>query len=278
MKNQSCQGMPVELNRCQYVEYTIDLIVSGNVLPDTLLAVFKEAWGEYMLHIIDSKGKDSPEWIHAVSLFKRLVWSLEPDKDLIDRQALLCEIHELIAGLKQGLTAINFEPNKIVMLLTQLRERHLEILGVKQASAKVNKADEQDQSLPEQPPLVKTKKEIIEAHEKKDLVDSNVQAKNQEFLNHGEKEIPDSIKMLKVGTWVEFCSGEGRLKCKLSEKNDLSGRTIFVNRHGAKIAEKSYSELEGGLGNGEVKVLDDVFLFDQALASVIGNSRESKRH
>jgi len=75
------------------------------------------------------------------------------------------------------------------------------------------------------------------------------------------------------GCWFEF-KGDSQLeRCKLAAIIKATGKYIFVNRSGVKVAEKTKMGLAVELKRGSVQVLNDGLLFDRALESVIGSLR-----
>jgi hypothetical protein len=75
------------------------------------------------------------------------------------------------------------------------------------------------------------------------------------------------------GCWFEFKSDEQPERCKLAAIIKATGKYIFVNRSGVKVAEKTKSGLAVELKRGSIQVLNDGLLFDRALESVIGSLR-----
>jgi hypothetical protein len=75
------------------------------------------------------------------------------------------------------------------------------------------------------------------------------------------------------GGWFEFESDDKPERCKLAAIIKATGKYIFVNRSGVKVAEKTKSGLAIELKNGTVQVLNDGLLFDRALESVIDSLR-----
>ncbi|MGM0571337.1 MAG: DUF1631 family protein, partial [Pseudomonadota bacterium] len=75
----------------------------------------------------------------------------------------------------------------------------------------------------------------------------------------------------------EMPRDSGRLRCKLAAIIRATGKYIFVNRNGAKVAEYQQSELARALSEGRVVMLDDGLIFDRALESIIDNLRHNRR-
>jgi hypothetical protein len=85
------------------------------------------------------------------------------------------------------------------------------------------------------------------------------------------------VDRLQVGGWVEFHQAGGKvLRCRLAAIIRATGKYIFVNRAGVKVAENNREGLARACQLGELNVLEEGRLFDRALESVIGNLREMK--
>ncbi|MBL4834618.1 MAG: DUF1631 domain-containing protein [Pseudomonas sp.] len=84
------------------------------------------------------------------------------------------------------------------------------------------------------------------------------------------------VEGLHTGSWFEFQAGENAItqRCKLAAIISFSGKYIFVNRGGMKVAEFSRVELAEHHTLGLIRLLNDNQLFDRALESVIGNLRQ----
>lgn len=87
----------------------------------------------------------------------------------------------------------------------------------------------------------------------------------------------ERVDALQVGNWVEFQQGGGKiLRCRLAAIIRATGKYIFVNRAGVKVAENNREGLLKAYMSGELATLDEGRLFDRALESVIGNLRDMK--
>ena len=84
------------------------------------------------------------------------------------------------------------------------------------------------------------------------------------------------VSQLRIGTWIELQEEDGtRLRCKLITILEPDGMHVFVNRTGAKVLEKSRTDLIVQLRNGTILMLDERLLIDRALESVIDSLRQS---
>lgn len=82
---------------------------------------------------------------------------------------------------------------------------------------------------------------------------------------------------LTQGSWFEMQSEDGqKFRSRLAAIIRATGKYIFVNRSGVKVAEETRMSLALALKSGRLQVLDDGMLFDRALEAVIGNLRSSR--
>ena len=85
-----------------------------------------------------------------------------------------------------------------------------------------------------------------------------------------------AVERLSAGHWVELTVDGSNSRCKLAARISSSGKFIFVNRSGVKMAEFFTEDLAAEYQLGRLKILDDEALFDRALESVISNLRSMK--
>jgi hypothetical protein len=80
-----------------------------------------------------------------------------------------------------------------------------------------------------------------------------------------------------VGVWFEKSDQDmAAYRCRLAAIIRGTGKYIFVNRAGVKVAEETRDTLALQLQQGQLRTLDDGMLFDRALESVITNLRKSR--
>ena len=85
------------------------------------------------------------------------------------------------------------------------------------------------------------------------------------------------VDAMVMGNWVELHQEDGKkFRCRLAAIIRSTGKYIYVNRSGMKVAEYNRMNLARAIKRGEVSTLDDGLLFDRALESVIGDLRNVK--
>jgi hypothetical protein len=85
----------------------------------------------------------------------------------------------------------------------------------------------------------------------------------------------DMVSSLPIGAWLELDQQEGEapLRCKLVANIKSLQKLIFVNKAGAKVADKKMIDLAKDLKGQKARVINDNTIFDQALENVIVNLR-----
>ena len=85
------------------------------------------------------------------------------------------------------------------------------------------------------------------------------------------------VDSMAMGNWVELHQDDGKkFRCRLAAIIRGTGKFIFVNRSGMKVAEYNRMSLAQAIKQGRISTLDEGLLFDRALESVIGNLRKMK--
>lgn len=98
-----------------------------------------------------------------------------------------------------------------------------------------------------------------------------------------EEQLPEDDQHLSLvanvtqGSWFEMAGDGGqKFRCRLAAIIRPTGKYIFVNRSGMKVAEETRNSLALAMKSGRLRVLDDGMLFDRALEAVIGNLRQGR--
>jgi hypothetical protein len=87
----------------------------------------------------------------------------------------------------------------------------------------------------------------------------------------------ETVRALKAGCWFEFIAADAvRERAKLSWVSPISGRYLFVNRRGLKVADKSAAQLAAEIDSGQAVLLEEVPLFDRALDAIVERLRNAQ--
>lgn len=266
------------------VGQTINERGAGKSLPTVVVDLLREGWANYLFLLHVREGVESDAWAAGVKVVDDLIWSVDKDASFAHRSSLLKMIPSLLQQLREGLNAISFSKTQMREMFAELEAVHMECLR----SEEVDEEDAVNMSSSQQPvaeagkdaPETETVQEASVAAPEV-IVDTPelepLDTPESQVAVEVSDEITSLVDSLAVGAWVEFHNDEGeKTRCKLAAIVRVSGKYIFVNRVGIKVAEYTRSSLIDAARGGVVTVLDNALLFDRALESVIGHLREMK--
>jgi Protein of unknown function (DUF1631) len=262
-----------ERGRAQ-VDSVLNRITSGHDLPQAAQKLLRDAWGNVLFITTLKQGPASEEWQGAIRTAQQLVWSLTAPMNKENRQALLKLVPELLQKLRQGLEDISYSPFEATQLFKQLEVLHM---------ARLRAAPKVDEPTPSAEKSVKTAAPVKANTQVADVQNAlEVVAMSNELVEAVvEGDLPAGDQHLALvgnitqGTWFEMHGDDGQqYRCRLAAIIRATGKYIFVNRSGMKVAEETRMTLARALKSGRLHVLDDGMLFDRALEAVIGNLRK----
>ncbi len=109
----------------QWVEDTIEDILSDKHLPDVMLELVKGPWKRVMLNTYLNNGQNSDTWKNQVRFVDVLEWSIQPKHESLDRQKLANIIGQLVMTLRNGLQVIQVSEQEIAAILGKMEPFHL---------------------------------------------------------------------------------------------------------------------------------------------------------
>ncbi|WP_086931000.1 DUF1631 domain-containing protein [Agarilytica rhodophyticola] len=84
------------------------------------------------------------------------------------------------------------------------------------------------------------------------------------------------VRAFVQGAWFDMTDAKGvSTRCRLAAFIKPTGKYIFVNRNGMKVAEKTQFELAMALKNNQLSALDNSVLFDRALETIVSSLRKN---
>jgi len=84
-----------------------------------------------------------------------------------------------------------------------------------------------------------------------------------------EDEYTEIVRNLEVGSWVEFYHVDGATTCaRLTWVSPATGRYLFTDRKGMKVADATVHGLILEMKRGNVAVIEDVPLFDRIMGTI----------
>ncbi len=284
----------VEAARSQAARVLNGLLM-GRTLPVFVVDLLRDRWSQVLQLAHLREGRDSSAWQDAVALAERLVESVEiPVRETLEQRRRLNE--QVCEGLCDGLRLIGEEQPEDSPQLHQLQALQQAALAtmappappvvepvessvmVEPVSAPISDVESVPAAEPGQPELavdipLLTDMVLVE----EPVLEEPLPESQPETV----AELPDAeaaawVDSLHTGSWFELAASEDRpaQRCKLAAIISFSGKYIFVNRSGMKVAEYGHLELSSLYQRGEIRLLANDQLFDRALESVIGNLRQ----
>ncbi|MFE8069475.1 DUF1631 domain-containing protein [Marinobacteraceae bacterium S3BR75-40.1] len=268
----------------QAVQAVIHKASEGREIPENVQALLEQPWSKYLHWLILREGEESEAWQEKVKLTEDLIWSVDPRPvDGDTRGALLRSIPSIVDGVRQGLSDISWDPFAADRLIRDLEMTHVDTLQQLQMATAFQKAEEPEDTVeapvqrasepaatpqptaPEPEPVA----EPTAAAEAEPVAETTPPASSAIWR--------DKAQNLRVGSWLELTADDKVLRCKLAAIIKATGKYIFVNRSGSKVAEYTLDEVAEALEEQRIQMLDDGLIFDRALESVIGNLRDNRR-
>jgi hypothetical protein len=255
----------------------------GRQLPAMIQSVLTRPWANYLVLTLLRQGEESKEWKQALRFADEFVWSIEEKRNEADKARLRSLLPVIEKHLRHGLTTVAYHDNDIKQLLQGLNLYYERLLRAPVASASSEAAQAAEEFAPPVEMLEIVSRvagghssenetaveEIVMRSAPDPDAPADIEAVEDEFLA--------TAKAMKVGMWVEFANAEAGTKerAKLSWISPITGKYLFVNRKGLKVADKTVFALAAEMRRGSTIVLEEVPLFDRALDAIVARLKAS---
>ncbi|HEX7324865.1 MAG TPA: DUF1631 domain-containing protein [Rhodanobacteraceae bacterium] len=248
--------------------------INDRNLPALLRGVLTRPWANYLVLIVLRQGADSDEFRAAAHFVDDFIATATVPHGDAARQAYKAGLPSIEKHLREGLTTVAFQDADIAHLLDSLRKFWSRQLGEPAVSATPHDAaPDPDGALgitgSNQPAITDV---VADAGATPHGAEADVSI-------DADAASLEAVRNLKVGGWVEFIDHSGtRERAKLSWISPISGKYLFVNRRGLKVADRSPAQLATELHTGNAMLLEEVPLFDRALDAIIDRLRANQVH
>lgn len=245
--------------------------VDKHELPELVRGILTRAWANYLVLTLLRQGEDSQEFRVGLRFVDDFVWSVQPLSGEAERERLRQLLPLLEKSLRHGLATMAFQDTDVESLMGQLNALYRRQLGT------TGDAAPDTPEPPTAPPAIPDSMDVIArpevaAGEEDDTTPAETATAVDEV--HMQR-----VRALKVGDWLEFSpSGEepAGQRAKLSWISPISGKYLFVNRRGLKVADKSAAQLAEEFARGAAIVLEELPLFDRALDAIVERLRKTQ--
>lgn len=271
-------------------------LTDNREVPEPVSGLLNEAWTRYLQWVVLREGEDSERWQTARELTTRLVWSVDPRPVTeTTRSDLLRAIPAIVDELRRALQDISWDPFATDAVIRDLELVHVDVFQrLVTAPAREESRDAAPDVAPADPaPGVSVQSEApVETGSSVAPTDLTAETgastaaespPPSEPVATGSESVAvsgqwlEKADSLRVGSWIELSRDDTKVRCKLAAFIKATGKYIFVNRSGAKVAEYQREELAAEMESGNVAMLDDGLIFDRALESIIDNLRSSRK-
>jgi hypothetical protein len=244
--------------------------INDRNLPTLLRGVLTRPWANYLVLIVLRQGADSTEFHSAVRFVDDFVATAAVPHGETARQQYRNALPSIEKHLREGLATVAFQEPDIERLLDELRKFWRQQLG---EPAPVAPAAE---------PAIDPEAVLGVAQDAQPAITDAAPEIEDDFGTDGMSVDIDAaslqaVRDLKVGDWVEFIDDTGaRERAKLSWISPISGKYLFVNRRGLKVADRTAVQLATELQDNRAIVLEEVPLFDRALDAIVDRLRNTQ--
>ncbi len=268
-------------------------------LPEVVSHLIHDAWSNVLFVTALKYGYDSPDWLSALKTLDELISSVQAPETAAQRKKLIALVPNLLKKLRAGLDTISYNPFEMSDLFKSLEKIHLGCIRGNPSAKPA--AKEPATTLGQAPNKTAPTKQSVAASLEKSSVDANsvsnsgsgVQSEsvpkaskpNESSVTAPSSEAPtlpasdphmEQVSRFVQGSWFEMKSADGEsLRCRLATYIKPTGKFIFVNRNGMKVAERTQVDLALALKEGSLRVVDNSMLFDRALETVVTSLRKN---
>ncbi len=248
--------------------------------PALIHSLLTRPWANYLVLLLLRQGEQSAEYKSSIRFIDDLIWSVEPKPTVASQDKLRALLPDLEKTLRRGLSTVAFHEPDMNRLLVDLNTIYAPLLG-EQPAPRRTLSDDGPLPASKQTDIDTRDQDVVDIVQKFESVPSVTQSMedgkpdpNEVILDTAQLEI---IRILKQGSWFDFVDAQGQHeRAKLSWISPISGRYLFVNRRGLKVADKSAAELANLILSGHALVLEEVPLFDRALDAIVERLRTAK--
>jgi hypothetical protein len=244
--------------------------ISGRNLPALLRGVLTRPWANYLVLIVLRQGVDSADFRSAVHFVDDFIATADVPHGEAAREQFRNGLPSIEKHLRTGLATVAFQEPDIDRLLAELRKFWRQQVGEPAPVAPAQEPHVDPAAVlginqDAQPAITEAMPDADEDFDPDDM-SVNIDAGSLQ-----------AVRELKVGGWVEFIDEQGtRERAKLSWISPISGKYLFVNRRGLKVADRTAVQLATELHDQKLMILEEVPLFDRALDAIVDRLRNAR--
>jgi len=244
--------------------------IKKHSLPKIVTEILLTPWANVLI-LAHLRHQDEPDKIkNFIKFVDKLVYVSVKNKQTMATNE---QISHVCNQLNKGLRLVAFDEFSIKEKSQELYQLLLSINGIEESAD----GTEHEMVLPQEAFNVDAHSEIEQPEIVHFIADKKFNNLNKK-VSHIADEYYQQAKALQTGEWIEFIGDEintsddddinESVRAKLSWISPISHKLLFVNARGVKVTDKSLDELAHDLRKKLAVVLQQVPLFDRAMASI----------
>lgn len=243
--------------------------IKKHSLPKLVTEMLLTPWANVLI-LAHLRHQDEPAKVESfIKFVDKLIYVSVKNKKTMATNA---QISHVCNQLSQGLRLVAFDELSIKEKSQELYQLLLSINGITESDDV-----EHEMVLPQKAFNVDEYPEAEQPEIVHFIADKKFNNLNKN-ISHIDDEYYQQAKGLQTGEWIEFSGdnadsdNEGTkdesVRAKLSWVSPISHKLLFVNARGVKVTDKSLDELAHDLRENLAMVLQQIPLFDRAMASI----------
>lgn len=236
------------------VHQALSKILSTAQTPAWVRYLISHPWANCLVLLWLRHGMDAQPYREALHFAESLVWCANAGADRVEQLRLRALMPVMEIQLRQGLATVAYQDSEIRQLVGELQQFLRHRIGELPAP----------DFLEAEPPAARAPG-ALEA--------DPGSIEDQPLPQQNDPELLARIRAMRPGTWFEFSNQNRSERARLSWVSPYSGRCLFVNRNGVKVAERRPEEIASDIEAGLVQVLESAQMLERALAQVLAQLR-----
>lgn len=246
------------------VHQSISGLLGEAPVPAWVRHLLTRPWANCMVLLWLRQGEDSQAYREARGFAETILWCATSGAADVEKLRLRALMPVLDGQLRHGLATVAYHDGEIDTLAEQLRELIRWRLGECDAPAFLDREPSASRGMDGSADV---------------LAESVTDQPTPEDIDPA---LLERLKSTPPGTWFEFAPGTESARngtaerAKLSWVSPYSGRCLFVNRNGMRVADRRVDELVRELEQGMARILESANLLQEAMNDVLAQLRASE--
>ncbi len=264
-------------------------------VPEAVQDFINTYWRSHLLVTYVKQTDGSIDWKKSLVTMDNLVWSVTP-KTTEERPRLIKMLPSLLQAIMAGMEYVSMPQQERDNFLAKLAGCHGQIVnGASQLASQLKEQGSVHDYLASPGAAAPTPIRLSEAADKAE------EGTIQKLIEEGEVDIEEvtlsseepaeevcdvmdfkeecirQVESLQVGDWMELKNGDGNwFRAKLTWVSPVTGRYMFTNRKGMKVADRTMNGLIMNVQCGDARLIDDQPVLERAVDCVVnGLSRQT---